>query len=248
MDLLALGQGRRSSTGSSWLSSEWPPRPQFNISSPSTIHRSRPCWITISRARWERRGQEALLGEARARKRTRRPSTTSEPGPPGLPQERQPRARHSFPSRGRTLETRPVDIDIEKGRALGGRIAPGAPKSETPFKAEMDAISVNLAAARRIPTVYSSAADYGLTDEGFPLRDGQLGRLAWRRRFPSLTTFGASCAKRKPSSAKASSSAPNLQDRVRLEVRQAYENLPATGRKREWPLRECPIPAGPRAL
>ncbi|MBI3551990.1 MAG: TolC family protein [Elusimicrobia bacterium] len=65
------------------------------------------------------------------------------------------------------LETKPVDIDIEKAVLWAVELRPEL-QSET-YKAEMDAITVNIAAGRPKPTVFL-ASDYELTALRFPLR------------------------------------------------------------------------------
>lgn len=130
------------------------------------------------------------------------------------------------------LDTKPVEIDIEKAVLWAVELRPEL-QSET-FKAEMDAISVNLAAARRIPTVFL-ASDYELTDEGFPLRennwDASLGV-----RIPFAYDFWSQLREKKAEQRQGQLKRAELQDRVRLEVRQAYENLRYW--QKEWPLRE----------
>ena len=131
-----------------------------------------------------------------------------------------------------SLESRPVDINIEKASLWALELRPEL-QSET-YKAQMDALSVNLASARRIPTVFLGS-DYELTDRRFPLRgnnwDATIGI-----RIPFSYDYWSQVKQRRAEQRQGQLKRAELQDRVRLEVRQSYENLQYW--QKEWPLRE----------
>jgi outer membrane protein TolC len=130
------------------------------------------------------------------------------------------------------LEPKAVDVDIDRAVLWAIELRPEL-QSET-YKAQMDAISVNLAAARRIPTVFLDS-DYELTSVNFPLKhnnwDATIGV-----RIPFSYDYWSQLRQRRAEQRQGQLKRAELQDRVRLEVRQAYENLQYW--QREWPLRE----------
>lgn len=130
------------------------------------------------------------------------------------------------------LDTKTVDIDIEKAVLWAVELRPEL-QSET-YKAEMDAISVNLAAARRIPTVFL-AGDYELTAAGFPLTDNNWDASIGVR-IPFSYDFWSQLREKKAEQRQGQLKRADLQDRVRLEVRQSYENLRYW--QNEWPQRQ----------
>ena len=102
------------------------------------------------------------------------------------------------------LEPQSVEVDPRKAALWAMELRPEL-QSET-FKAEMDAIAVNLAVSRRYPTLFV-AGDYDLTDQHFPCST-TTGTSASASSSRSPMIFSPSCARSGPSSARASSSAP----------------------------------------
>lgn len=131
-----------------------------------------------------------------------------------------------------SLDAKPVTIDIDKAVLWAIELRPEL-QSET-YKAQMDAISVNLAAARRIPTVFLDS-DYELTGVSFPLKRNNWDATVGIR-IPFSYDYWSQLRQRKAEQRQGQLKRAELQDRVRLEVRQAYENLEYW--QREWPLRE----------
>jgi outer membrane protein TolC len=131
------------------------------------------------------------------------------------------------------LDTKIVAVDLDKAVLWAMELRPEL-QSET-YRAQMDAISVNLAAARRIPTVFVGG-DYELTDERFPLRktnwDASIGV-----RVPFSYDYFTQLRQKRAEQRQGQIKRAELQDRVRLEVRQAYSNLEYW--QKEWPLREA---------
>jgi outer membrane protein TolC len=132
-----------------------------------------------------------------------------------------------------SLDTKLVAVDLDKAVLWAMELRPEL-QSET-YRAQMDAISVNLAAARRIPTVFIGG-DYELTDERFPLRktnwDASIGV-----RVPFSYDYFTQLRQKRAEQRQGQIKRAELQDRVRLEVRQAYSNLEYW--QTEWPLREA---------
>lgn len=130
------------------------------------------------------------------------------------------------------LGPKAVDVDIDRAVLWAIELRPEL-QSET-YKAQMDAISVNLTTARRIPTLFLDG-DYELTAVNFPLKrnnwDATIGL-----RIPFSYDYWSQLRQRKAEQRQGQLKRAELQDRVRLEVRQAYENLQYW--QREWPLRE----------
>jgi len=133
------------------------------------------------------------------------------------------------------LEAKPVDVDIDRAVLWAIELRPEL-QSET-YKAQMDAISVNLAAARRIPTIFLDS-DYELTGVDFPLRNNNWDATVGIR-IPFSYDYWSQLRQRKAEQRQGQLKRAELQDRVRLEVRQAYENLLYW--QREWPLREAQL-------
>ncbi len=131
------------------------------------------------------------------------------------------------------LQTKPVDIDIEKAALWAIELRPEL-QSET-YKAQMDAISVNLAQARRLPTVFL-AGDYELADTDFPLRQNNWDATVGLK-LPFSYDYWSQIKQRRAEQRQGQIKRSELQDRVRLEVRQAYEDLEYW--QREFPLREA---------
>ena len=95
-------------------------------------------------------------------------------------------------------------------------------KSEV-YKAEMDAIAVNLALSRRSPTVYLGA-NYDFTGHTFPLKTtGWDASLAIQ--FPLSYDFWTQIRQKRAEQRQGELKRAELQDTVRLEVTQASANL-----------------------
>ena len=131
------------------------------------------------------------------------------------------------------LKTQAVDVDVEKAALWAIELRPEL-QSET-YKAQMDSIAVNLAAARRIPTVFVGG-DYELTAESFPLRqnnwDASIGV-----KVPFSYDYWSQLRQKRAEQRQGQIKRAELQDRVRLEVHQACETLQYW--QKEWPLREA---------
>jgi outer membrane protein TolC len=93
-------------------------------------------------------------------------------------------------------------------------------KSEV-YKAEMDAIAVNLAMSRRSPTV-TLGASYDFVDNQLPLTNN-----SWETtltvQFPLAYDFITEITRKKAEQRQGDLNRADLQDKVRLEVRQAYD-------------------------
>lgn len=131
------------------------------------------------------------------------------------------------------LESKAVDINIDKASLWAMELRPEL-QSET-YKAQMDAISVNLASARRIPTLFLGS-DYELTGLRFPLRDNNWDATVGIR-IPFSYDYWSQLKQKRAEQRQGQLKRAELQDRVRLEVRQAYESLQYW--QKEWPLREA---------
>lgn len=131
------------------------------------------------------------------------------------------------------ISSNPVSIEIERAVLWAIELRPEL-QSQT-YKAQMDAISVNLAAARRIPTVFL-AGDYEVTGPRFPLRQNNWDATIGIR-IPFSYDYWSQLRQKRAEQRQGQLKRAELQDRVRLEVRQAYESLQYW--QNEWPLREA---------
>lgn len=132
-----------------------------------------------------------------------------------------------------TLKGETYTIDPQKAALWAMELRPEL-QSQT-YQAQMDAISVNLAQGRKSPTVFV-AGDYELTAQRFPLRQNNWD-MTFGVRVPLDWSFGAQIKEKKAEQRQGELKRAELQDRVRLEVRQAYENLKYW--EKEWPQREA---------
>ena len=98
----------------------------------------------------------------------------------------------------------------------------------------MDAIGVNLAISRRNPTVFL-AGDYELTAQRFPLKNNNWD-MTLGIRIPFAYDFWSQLKQKRAEQRQGELTRAELQDRVRLEVRQAAETL--RWWQEEWPRRE----------
>ncbi|HVA66324.1 MAG TPA: TolC family protein [Elusimicrobiota bacterium] len=130
-----------------------------------------------------------------------------------------------------SLETKPVSMDIERAVLWALELRPEL-QAQT-YQAQMDAISVNLALARRSPTVFV-AGDYGVTGFDFPLQlnnwDTTIGV-----RIPFTYDYWSQIKEKQAEQRQGDIQRSELQDRVRVEVRQAYETLQYW--QKEYPIR-----------
>ncbi len=119
------------------------------------------------------------------------------------------------------IKTRPVTVDIEKAVLWSLELRPEL-QSET-YKAQMDAISVSLAQSRRTPTVFISG-DYDLMTQNFPVDknnwDATLGM-----KLPFAYDYWSELTKKRAEQRQGDISRAELQDQVRLEVREAFSDL-----------------------
>ncbi|MFA5161255.1 MAG: TolC family protein [Elusimicrobiales bacterium] len=94
-------------------------------------------------------------------------------------------------------------------------------KGET-YKAEMDSIAVNLAMSRRYPTVMLGAS-YDVVGEQFPLKSN-----SWETtlavQFPLSYNLWTQVEQKRAEQRQGDLKRSALQDKVRLEIRQAYED------------------------
>ncbi|MBI4051111.1 MAG: TolC family protein, partial [Elusimicrobia bacterium] len=102
------------------------------------------------------------------------------------------------------------------------------------FKAEMDAIAVNLALSRRFPTVLLGA-DYGVVGPRFPLKQNNWSATI-AIQFPLTYDFWTQYRQKSAEQRQGSLQRVELQDQVRLEVRRAYEKFAFW--QSEWPKRQ----------
>lgn len=178
---------------------------------------------------WDRIEAEALLGESRAQATLAR--HLFDTGRLALLKNLNLEFDTVFRVEG-DLQSKPLEVDIDRTTVWAMELRPEL-QSQT-YRAEMDAIGVNLAIGRRHPTVFF-AGDYELTGYRFPLKqnnwDATIG-IKVPLAYDFLTQVKQKQAEQRQGTLKRA----ELQDRVRLEVRQAYENMLYW--QREFPLRE----------
>ncbi len=131
-----------------------------------------------------------------------------------------------------SLETKPAAVDLDKAVVWATELRPEL-QAET-YKAQMDAIAVNLAMGRRNPTLVL-AGDYEVTGQRFPLRQNNWD-LTLGLRIPFSYDFWTQLRQKKAEQRQGEVKRAELHDRVRMEVRQAYDDLQFW--QNEWPLRE----------
>jgi outer membrane protein TolC len=130
------------------------------------------------------------------------------------------------------LDAKPVDLSLKNLGLWAMELRPEL-QSET-YKAEMDAISVNLAQGRRIPSVFL-AGDYEVNAQRFPLRNNNWsGTLGVR--IPFSYDYFTQLRSKRAEQRQGQLNRAALQDRVKGEVREAHEKLLYW--QRELPLRE----------
>lgn len=130
------------------------------------------------------------------------------------------------------LETSPADAEVEKAVIWAMELRPEL-QSQT-YRVQMDAIGVNLAIGRRYPTVFL-AGDYELTAQRFPLKNNNWD-VTLGIKIPFAYDFWSQIKQKKAEQRQGELARAELQDRVRLEVRQSAETLHWW--QEEWPRRE----------
>lgn len=131
-----------------------------------------------------------------------------------------------------TLETRAAKSEVEKAVVWAMELRPEL-QSQT-YKVQMDAIGVNLALGRRYPTV-SFSGDYEFTATRFPVKNNNWD-LTIGLKIPFSYDYWSQLKQKRAEQRQGELARAELQDRVRLEVRQAADNLHWW--QDEWPRRE----------
>jgi outer membrane protein TolC len=119
------------------------------------------------------------------------------------------------------LKTAPASVDVERAVITAMDQRPEL-QSQT-YKAQMDAIGVNLALSRRYPSVFV-AGDYELTAQEFPLNKNNWD-VSVGVKLPFTYDFWSQITQKRAEQRQGQLTRAELQDRVRLEVRQAAESL-----------------------
>ena len=130
------------------------------------------------------------------------------------------------------LETHATKAEVEKAVIWAMELRPEL-QSQT-YRVQMDAIGVNLAMGRRYPTV-SVSGDYELTAQRFPLKNNNWA-VTLGITIPVAYDFWSQIKQKRAEQRQGELARAELQDRVRLEVRQAAETL--RWWQEEWPRRE----------
>ena len=119
------------------------------------------------------------------------------------------------------LAPQSVEVDPRKAALWAIELRPEL-QAET-FKAEMDALAVNLAIGRRYPTLFL-AGDYDVTDQHFPLLNNNWN-VGIGIKLPFTYDFLTKLRQKRAEQRQGQLKRAELQDQVRLEVRQACEQL-----------------------
>jgi outer membrane protein TolC len=130
------------------------------------------------------------------------------------------------------LETAPAEVNIQKALIWATELRPEL-KSQT-YKAQMDAIAVNLELGRRYPTV-ALGFDYELTDQSFPLKQNNWDATVGVK-LPFAVDFWTQHTQKLAEQRQGEIARAELQDQVELEVRRAYMDMGYW--QAEWPRRE----------
>jgi len=120
-----------------------------------------------------------------------------------------------------SLETVPAKIEVEKAVLWAMELRPEL-QSQT-YKAQMDAIGVNLAFSRRYPTLFV-AGDYELTDSHFPLRKNNWD-VTIGVKLPLSYDLWSQLKQKRAEQRQGQLARSDLQDRVRLEVRSSAQSM-----------------------
>ncbi|MFA6092473.1 MAG: TolC family protein [Elusimicrobiota bacterium] len=119
------------------------------------------------------------------------------------------------------LETKAVDVPLKEILLWSAEMRPEL-RSQT-YKSQMDAIAVNLALGRRYPTV-TLGMDYELTAQRFPLRQNNWD-VTLGVRLPLALDYWTQHTQRLAEQRQGEIARAELEYRVQLEVRRAYEDL-----------------------
>ncbi len=131
-----------------------------------------------------------------------------------------------------SLTTTPIKIEVERAVLWAMELRPEL-QSQT-YKAQIDAIGVSLANGRRYPTV-SVGGDYELTAQSFPL-DKNNWDVTLGVKIPLTYDLWSQLKQKRAEQRQGQLTRSDLQDQVRLQVRQAAESLRYW--QEEWPRRE----------
>jgi len=131
-----------------------------------------------------------------------------------------------------SLTTAATKIDVEQGVVWAMDLRPEL-QSQT-YRAQMDAIGVNLALGRRYPTVFL-AGDYELTAQEFPLNKNNWD-VTIGVKVPLTYDLWSQIKEKRAEQRQGTLTRADLQDQVKLQVRQAAESLRYW--QEEWPRRE----------
>jgi outer membrane protein TolC len=131
-----------------------------------------------------------------------------------------------------TLATAPVKVEVERAALWAMELRPEL-QSQT-YKAQIDSIGVSLASSRRYPTV-SVGGDYELTAQSFPLNKNNWD-VTLGIKLPLTYDLWSQIKQKRAEQRQGQLARSDLQDQVRLQVRQAAENLRYW--QDEWPRRE----------
>jgi cobalt-zinc-cadmium efflux system outer membrane protein len=131
-----------------------------------------------------------------------------------------------------SLTTTPAKIDVEEGVVWAMELRPEL-QSQT-YRSQMDAIGVNLALGRRYPTVFL-AGDYELTSQEFPLNKNNWD-VSLGVKIPLTYDLWSQIKEKRAEQRQGTLTRADLQDQVKLQVRQAAESLRYW--QEEWPRRE----------
>lgn len=131
------------------------------------------------------------------------------------------------------LETFPVEVDLRKSLVWATELRPEL-QAQT-YKAQMDAIGVNLALSRRTPTL-RLGLDYEITGQQFPLKQNNWDATVGIR-LPFALDFWTQHNKKVAEQRQGHIQRAELRDQVHLEVRTAHKELVFW--QEEWPRREA---------
>ncbi len=131
-----------------------------------------------------------------------------------------------------SLATAPVKVEVERAVLWAMELRPEL-QSQT-YKAQIDAIGVNLANGRRYPTV-SVGGDYELTAQTFPLNKNNWD-VTLGVKIPLTYDLWSQLKQKRAEQRQGTLTRSDLQDQVKLQVRQAAESLRYW--QEEWPRRE----------
>ena len=130
------------------------------------------------------------------------------------------------------LQTERVDIELDKAILWATELRPEL-QAET-YRAQMDAIAVNLALGRRNPTLVMGA-DYEVTGQEFPLRQNNWD-MTIGLKIPFSYDFWTQIKQKRAEQRQGDIKRAELHDQVRLEVSRAFSDLQYW--QKEWPTRE----------